>query len=291
MHFLETPIEYLKGVGPMRAELLKKELHIFSFSDLLCYYPFRYIDRSVIHKVAELNADMPYIQLKGKIVRFEEKGQKRAKRLIAYFQDETGITELIWFKGIRWIKKGIKTNVEYLVFGKPSAYQRKINIVHPEMDVFEKQQSISSSLQSVYSTTELLSSKGLNSRGIRKLTKVLYQQIENKIQETLSDSLLSRLKLPKKEKALIDIHFPADTNSLERAQKRLKFEELFFLQFHLLKMKLTRTKKYEGFILEKVDNHFENYFKNHLQFELTNAQKKVLKEIRIDVKKDTNGNR
>ena len=111
MHFLETPIEYLKGVGPMRAELLKKELNIFSFSDLLCYYPFRYIDRSVIHKVAELNADMPYIQLKGKIVRFEEKGQKRAKRLIAYFQDETGITELIWFKGIRWIKKGIKTNI------------------------------------------------------------------------------------------------------------------------------------------------------------------------------------
>ena len=291
MHFLETPIEYLKGVGPMRAELLKKELNIFSFSDLLCYYPFRYIDRSVIHKVAELNADMPYIQLKGKIVRFEEKGQKRAKRLIAYFQDETGITELIWFKGIRWIKKGIKTNVEYLVFGKPSAYQRKINIVHPEMDVFEKQQSISSSLQSVYSTTELLSSKGLNSRGIRKLIKVLPQQIENKIQETLSDSLLSRLKLPKREKALIDIHFPADTNSLERAQKRLKFEELFFLQFHLLKMKLTRTKKYEGFILEKVDNHFENYFKNHLQFELTNAQKRVLKEIRIDVKIGSQMNR
>ena len=291
MHFLETPIEYLKGVGPMRAELLKKEVNIFTFSDLLCYYPFRYIDRSVIHKVAELNADMPYIQLKGKIVRFEEKGQKRAKRLIAYFQDETGITELIWFKGIRWIKKGIKTNVEYLVFGKPSAYQRKINIVHPEMDVFEKQQSISSSLQSVYSTTELLSSKGLNSRGIRKLIKVLPQQIENKIQETLSDSLLSRLKLPKREKALIDIHFPADTNSLERAQKRLKFEELFFLQFHLLKMKLTRTKKYEGFILEKVDNHFENYFKNHLQFELTNAQKRVLKEIRIDVKIGSQMNR
>ena len=291
MHFLETPIEYLKGVGPMRAELLKKELNIFSFSDLLCYYPFRYIDRSVIHKVAELNADMPYIQLKGKIVRFEEKGQKRAKRLIAYFQDETGITELIWFKGIRWIKKGIKTNVEYLVFGKPSAYQRKINIVHPEMDVFEKQQSISSSLQSVYSTTELLSSKGLNSRGIRKLTKALHQKIENKIQETLSDSLLSRLKLPKREKALIDIHFPADTNSLERAQKRLKFEELFFLQFHLLKMKLTRTKKYEGFIFDKVDNHFENYFKNHLQFELTNAQKRVLKEIRIDVKIGSQMNR
>ena len=291
MHFLETPIEYLKGVGPMRAELLKKELNIFTFSDLLYYYPFRYIDRSIIHKVAELNVGIPYIQLKGKIIRFEEKGQKRAKRLIAYFQDETGITELIWFKGIRWIKKGIKINVEYLVFGKPSAYQSKINIVHPEMDIFEKQQFISSSLQSVYSTTELLKSKGINSRGIRNLIKVLLQQIENKIQETLSNSLLSRLKLPKREKAFIDIHIPTDTNRLERAQKRLKFEELFFLQFHLLKMKLTRTKRYKSFILEKVDNHFDNYFKNHLQFKLTNAQKRVLKEIRIDVKMGVQMNR
>ena len=291
MHFLETPIEYLKGVGPMRAELLKKELKIFNFSDLLCYYPFRYIDRSVIHKVAELNAGMPYIQLKGKIIRFEEKGQKRAKRLIAYFQDETGITELIWFKGIRWIKKGIKINMEYLVFGKPSVYQSKINIVHPEMDIFEKQQFISSSLQSVYSTTELLKSKGINSRSIRNLIKVLLEQIENKIQETLSNSLLSRLKLPKREKAFTDIHIPTDTNRLERAQKRLKFEELFFLQFHLLKMKLTRTKRYKSFILEKVDNHFDNYFKNHLQFKLTNAQKRVLKEIRIDVKMGVQMNR
>ncbi len=291
MHFLDTPIEYLKGVGPIRAELLKKEINIFTFSDLLHYYPFRYTDRSVIHKVTELNADMPYIQLKGKIIRFEEKGQKRAKRLIAHFQDETGITELIWFKGIRWIKKGIKTNIEYLVFGNPSAYQNKINIVHPEMDVFEKQQSISSSLQAVYSTTEHLSSKGLNSRGIRKLVKALLLQIENKIKETLSDSLLSKLKLPKREVALINIHFPVDISQLERAQKRLKFEELFFLQFHLLKMKLTRTQKYKGFVFEKVSNHFDNYFKNHLSFELTNAQKKVLKEIRLDVKRGVQLNR
>ncbi|MBC8265643.1 MAG: ATP-dependent DNA helicase RecG [Flavobacteriales bacterium] len=291
MHFLETPIEYLKGVGPMRAELLKKELHIFTFYDLLYHFPFRYTDRSVIHKVADLNANMPYIQLKGKIVRFEEKGQKRAKRLLAHFQDETGVTQLIWFKGIRWIKRSIKINTEYLVFGKPSAYQNKVNIVHPEMDFFEKQQSVSSSLQSVYHSTEKLSGKGLNSRGIRKLVKALLLQINDKIDETLSDSLLSKLKLPKREEALVNIHFPADTNKLERAQKRLKFEELFFLQFHLLKMKLTRTKKSKGFVLEKVDNHFDNYFKNHLKFELTNAQKKVLKEIRIDVKKGNQMNR
>ena len=214
MHFLDTPIEYLKGVGPLRAELLKKELSIFTFSDLLHYYPFRYTDRSVIHKVSELSADMPYIQLKGKIIRFEEKGQKRAKRLIAYFQDGTGITELIWFKGIRWIKKGIKRDTEYLVFGKPSAYQNKINIVHPEMDIFEKQQSISSSLQAVYHSTEYLSSKGLNSRGIRKLIKILLPQIKNKIEETLSENLLNKLKLPKREDALINIHSSTDTNKL-----------------------------------------------------------------------------
>jgi ATP-dependent DNA helicase RecG len=291
MHFLDTPIEYLKGVGPLRAELLKKELSIFTFSDLLHYYPFRYTDRSVIHKVSELSADMPYIQLKGKIIRFEEKGQKRAKRLIAYFEDGTGITELIWFKGIRWIKKGIKRDTEYLVFGKPSAYQNKINIVHPEMDIFEKQQSISSSLQAVYHSTEYLSSKGLNSRGIRKLIKILLPQIKNKIEETLSENLLNKLKLPKREDALINIHSSTDTNKLERAQKRLKFEELFFLQFHLLKMKLTRIKKHKGFIFEKVDNYFNNYFKNHLQFELTNAQKKVLKEIRVDVKRGAQMNR
>ena len=291
MHFLDTPIEYLKGVGPLRAELLKKELSIFTFSDLLHYYPFRYTDRSVIHKVSELSADMPYIQLKGKIIRFEEKGQKRAKRLIAYFEDGTGITELIWFKGIRWIKKGIKRDTEYLVFGKPSAYQNKINIVHPEMDIFEKQQSISSSLQAVYHSTEYLSSKGLNSRGIRKLIKILLPQIKNKIEETLSENLLNKLKLPKREDALINIHSSTDTNKLERAQKRLKFEELFFLQFHLLKMKLTRIKKHKGCIFEKVDNYFNNYFKNHLQFELTNAQKKVLKEIRADVKRGAQMNR
>jgi len=213
------------------------------------------------------------------------------KRLIAHFQDETGITELIWFRGIRWIKKGIKTNMEYLVFGKPSAYQNKINIVHPEMDIFVKHQSVSSTLQAVYSTTEYLSDKGLNSKGIRKLIKALLLQIENKIEETLSTCLMERLKLPKREEALINIHFPLETSKLERAQKRLKFEELFFLQFHLLKIKMIRKKKNNGFVFEKVDNYFEDYYKNFLPFELTAAQKKVLKEIRADVKNGSQMNR
>ncbi|MEE2700077.1 MAG: ATP-dependent DNA helicase RecG [Bacteroidota bacterium] len=291
MHFLDTPIAYLKGVGPMRAELLKKELNIFTFSDLLNYFPFRYIDRSQLYKISELNLDMPYIQLKGKIIRFEEKGQKRAKRLIAHFKDESGIIELIWFKGIRWIKKGVNLNTEYLVFGKPTTFQGKINIVHPEIDILDVKEAEKSPLQPVYHSSEKLSTKGLNSRGIHKLIKTLLLQVENKIDETLSEEMLSRLVLPNKEDALINTHNPNSLKSLERAQKRLKFEELFFLQFHLLKMKLTREKKYKGLLFEKVDTVFNAYYNESLSFELTSAQKKVLKEIRADVKNGIQMNR
>ena len=291
MHLLSTPIEYLKGVGPIRAELLKKELHIVTFSDLLHHYPFRYIDRTVIHQIAELNTDMPHIQIKGKIIRFEKKGQKKAKRLIAFFQDNSGIIELVWFKGIRWIKAGAKMNVEYVVFGKPSGYQGKINIVHPEIDVWEEEDIVSSGLQAIYSTTEKLSAKGLNSRGIGKLIKGLIAQLKNKINETLSEKIIEKLKLPTKEESLINIHFPRNTKKLERSQKRLKFEELFFLQLHLLKVKQIRNKRFKGYVFEKVDHYFNNYYKNYLTFKLTNAQKRVLKEIRLDLKSTCQMNR
>ncbi|OUV76018.1 MAG: ATP-dependent DNA helicase RecG [Flavobacteriales bacterium TMED123] len=291
MHFLDTPIAYLKGVGPMRADLLNKELNIFTFSDLLTYYPFRYTDRSKLHKISSLNTEMPYIQLKGRIIRFEEKGQKRSKRLIAHFQDESGITELIWFKGIRWIKQAVKLNTDYLVFGKPSVFQNSINIVHPEIDVIDSKEVGKSPLQPVYHSSEKLSAKGLNSKGIHKLLKELLPQIIGKIDETLSDNILSRLVLPNKEEALMNIHNPKGLKSLERAQKRLKFEELFFLQFHLLKMKLSRTKKLKGFEISTLGKSFNTYYDEILQFELTNAQKKVLKEIRADVKKRVQMNR
>ena len=284
MAILENPIEYLKGVGPTRAELLKKELSIYTFSDLLYHFPFRYIDKSLIYNICDLSEDLPYIQLRGKIIKFEEKGKFRSKRLIAYFQDDTGIIELVWFKGARWIKSGIKLNSEYIVFGKPSAFNNKFNIVHPELDLLDDNVNFSPGLQAVYHSTELLNAKGLSSRTISKLVVTLLPHISNNLEENLSPDLIAKLNLPSREKAFNDIHCPKDSKMLVRAQKRLKFEELFFLQLHLIKLKLTRNKKSRGYPFESLGCHFNDFYENHLPFELTNAQKKVLKEIRVDVK-------
>ena len=291
MHILETPIDYLKGVGPTRADLLKKELHIFTYGDLLHHYPFRYIDKSIVYKIADLTADMPFIQLKGQIIKFEEKGQKNSKRLIAQFKDETGILELLWFKGTRWIKSGVKLHTDYIVFGRPTAYKGIFNIVHPELDLQEEEQQISSSLQAVYHSTELLNAKGLSSRAIGKLTKALLPLLNNQLEETLSPHLISKLNLPTREQSFSDVHHPKDAKALVRAQKRLKFEEFFFLQLHLLKLKLTRIQKSKGYAFENLGDGFNDFYKKYLPFELTNAQKRVLKEIRNDVRNPQQMNR
>ena len=291
MHILDTPIDFLKGVGPLRSDLLKKELRIFTYGDLLMHYPFRYIDRSKIHTIAELREAMPNIQLKGKIIKFEEKGQKRAKRLIAHFQDETGVIELVWFKGARWIRSSIKLHTEYIVFGKPSAFKGNFNIVHPEMDMQEENQQFTAGLQPVYHATELLNAKGLSSRAIGKLTKELLPFLKNQLEETLSLSLVAKLNLPTRIQALVDVHQPKDAKNLVRAQKRLKFEEFFFLQLHLLKLKLTRNKKFKGYPFENLGEGFNDFYKKHLPFELTGAQKRVLKEIRNDVRNPQQMNR
>lgn len=291
MHILETPIDYLKGVGPTRAELLRKELNIFTYGDLLYHFPFRYIDRSVIHNIADLTVDMPSIQLKGRIIKFEEKGQKRTRRLIAHFKDETGILELVWFKGIRWIKSGVKLNTDYIVFGKPTSYMGVCNIVHPELELKEDNQQSSVRLQGVYHSTELLNAKGLSSRAISKLTKTLLPLLHNQLEENLSSHLISKLNLPSREKSFCDIHHPKDSKKLVRAQKRLKFEEFFFLQFHLLKLKLTRAKKFKGYAFNNLGDVFNDFYKNYIPFELTNAQKRVLKEIRNDVRNPRQMNR
>ena len=291
MHILDTPIDFLKGVGPLRSDLLKKELRIFNYGDLLMHYPFRYIDRSKIHTISELRESMPNIQLKGKIIKFEEKGQKRAKRLIAHFQDETGIVELVWFKGARWIRSSIKLHTEYIVFGKPSAFKGNFNIVHPEMDMQEENQQFTAGLQAVYHTTELLNAKGLSSRAIGKLTKALLPLLKNQLEETLSASLVDKLNLPTRFHAFVDVHQPKDAKSLVRAQKRLKFEEFFFLQLYLLKLKLTRNKKFKGYPFENLGESFNEFYNKHLPFELTGAQKRVLKEIRNDVRNPQQMNR
>ncbi|MDG2086993.1 MAG: ATP-dependent DNA helicase RecG [Flavobacteriales bacterium] len=284
MAILENPIEYLKGVGPTRAELLKKELNIYTYSDLLHHFPFRYIDKSLIYNISDLSEDLPYIQLRGKIIKFEEKGKFKSKRLIAHFQDDTGIIELVWFKGARWVKSGVKLNSDYIVFGKPSAFNNKFNIVHPELDLLDDNVNFSPGMQAVYHSTELLNAKGLSSRTISKLVVTLLPHISNNLEENLSPDLIAKLNLPSREKAFNDIHCPKDSKMLVRAQKRLKFEELFFLQLHLIKLKLTRNKKSKGYPFESLGCHFNDFYENHLPFELTNAQKNVLKEIRADVK-------
>ena len=291
MHVLSTPIEYLKGVGPVRAELFKKELRIFTYEDLLMHFPFRYIDRSNIHLINNIDENMPYIQFKGKIIRIEEKGLRKSKRLIAHLRDSSGDIELIWFKSVKWIKSSINLDKEYLVFGKPSFYAGKASLVHPDLDIIDDESKDFRGLHGVYSTTEKLINKGLTSRVISRLIKNLIPHIKNNIDESLSQEILNKYKLPEKQDALINIHLSKDLKELERSQKRLKFEELFFLQLHLVKIKMIRNNKYIGYSLSQLGDNFHNYYKDHLKFELTNAQKRVIKEIRSDVKNNKQMNR
>jgi ATP-dependent DNA helicase RecG len=291
MHVLSTPIEYLKGVGPVRAELFKKELRIFTYEDLLMHFPFRYIDRSNIHLINNIDENTPYIQFKGKIIRIEEKGLRKSKRLIAHLRDSSGDIELIWFKSVKWIKSSINLDKEYLVFGKPSFYAGKASLVHPDLDIVDDESKDFRGLHGVYSTTEKLINKGLTSRVISRLIKNLIPHIKNNIDESLSQEILNKYKLPEKQDALINIHLSKDLKELERSQKRLKFEELFFLQLHLVKIKMIRNNKYIGYSLSQLGDNFHNYYKDHLKFELTNAQKRVIKEIRSDVKNNKQMNR
>jgi len=292
MHILTTSIEYLKGVGPVRADLLKKELKIFTFRDLLFHFPFRYIDKSKIYLIADLTPEMPNIQLFGKIIKIEEKGHKKSKRLIASFQDDSGVIELVWFKGLRWIKSSIKLNSKYLVFGKPSFFKGIYNIVHPEIDLKEDNDNFfATGFQAVYPSTELLNAKGLNSRAISKLIKTLLPLLKDCFVETLSPDIISKSNLPSRKEAFFNIHIPENTKSLIRAQKRLKFEELFFFQLHLLKTKVNRQEKIKGYSFEILGNNFNNFYQNFLPFDLTNAQKRVLRDIRNDLKSSKQMNR
>ncbi len=279
----ETPIEFLKGVGPQRAEILKKELDIFIFKDLLHFFPFRYIDRSKFYNVNEANESLPYIQLRGHITNIELHGHKRATRMTAKFSDSTGSIELVWFKGFKWLKNSFKPDIEYIVFGKPSRYGSKLNIAHPEIEIVNNEAlSQLSSMQAVYSSTEKLKSVGLDSRGISKLMRNLLPRVEPHIPETLNSKIITSLKLMQRKQALKNIHFPEDALKMKKALSRLKFEELFYLQLSLLKLKTDRDIKLKGHVFESLSNNFHDFFNKKLPFELTNAQKKVLKEIRSD---------
>jgi ATP-dependent DNA helicase RecG len=282
--FLETPVEFLKGVGPKRAELLRTEVNVFTFGDLLCYYPFRYVDRSRIYKVSEIEPDLAFVQLKGTISNIRIIGEKRARRMTAFFHDETGEIELVWFQGIKWIEGTILPNVEYVVFGKPTIFNRRYNIAHPEIERAEEfSKTITQTLQGIYSTTEKLKNYGLNNKNLVKLIKELIVQAVGKINETLPDEIMGKLGLMQREEAIRNIHFPDDQGKLQRAQARLKFEELFFIQLSLLNDKLIRQKRISGFLFSVVGEKVNRFYNEKLPFELTEAQKKVIREIRKDM--------
>lgn len=284
VNILDTSIEYLKGVGPVRADLLKKELNIFTFNHLLNYFPFRYVDRSKFFKVQDINSDVSYVQLKGKIKNIQKVGKPRAQRIVAYFEDETRTIELVWFKGLRWIINKFKPDEEYIVFGKPVYFNGKYNIPHPEIEtVSDRKIDLGEKLQAFYYSTEKLKSKGLDSKGIGRIMKNLIVAVKDYIPETLSTDILENLKLIPRKDALLNVHFPGNRQILEKARARLKFEELFFIQLTLLKLKLLRIEKIKGHKFPVVGSFFYNFYNNNLPFDLTNAQKKVIKEIRADL--------
>jgi ATP-dependent DNA helicase RecG len=279
--FLETSIEFLKGVGPQRAQILRSELGVFTFRDLLEHYPFRYLDRFTYHKVADAPYVDNYVQLKGKITSLREIGTGRHKKLFARFTDDSGSIDLIWFQGIQWIKPTIQLNLEYQIFGKPKMFVNNWNIPHPEMAIYSDVQN-KTGLQAFYSSTEKLTAKGLHSKGIEKLIATLLPQLTLKIPETLPDWLIQENHLISKERALFAVHQPTSEQQIQLARIRLKFEELFFLQLEMLLRKQITATKMKGFVYEEVGNVFNSFYTNHLPFDLTNAQKKVIKEIRKD---------
>ena len=276
----------------MRAEIIQKELGIKTYEDLANFFPNRYIDRTQFFKTNQLHATNSEVQIIGKIIHIKEVKQKRGSRLVATFSDEYGSIELVWFKGIKWIKENLKVNTPYVAFGKVSVFNRQFTISHPEMElVTDYKKSLRSAMQAVYPSTELLVKKGITNRVMFKIMQNLFLEIKNKIGETLSDEILNKLHLLPKKEALFNIHFPKNQESLEKAQFRLKFEELFFIQLQLIRKNLLHKSKIKGYKFEKIGKHFNHFYNNILPFKLTDAQKKVLKEIRSDLNKNIQMNR
>ena len=289
---LNTAIDYLKGVGPNRAKLLKKELKIFTFQDLLSFFPYRYIDKTKYHKIQEINNIKSEIQIIAKIVDIYETGAPRKKRLMAKVQDDTGTLELVWFKSHKWIKENITLNKNYIIYGKPNLYKGTYNIPHPELELYKKENiKLRSSLYAVYPSTEKLVQYGITNKVIRKIIRDLLVEIKSKFIETLPNNVLKEYELIDKNSAIINIHIPKSNNILTKAIRRLKFEELFYLQLQLFKKNISRKEKIKGYNFKKVGCSFNLFYSNHLKFNLTNAQKRVLKEIRNDLGSNAQMNR
>lgn len=290
---LDTPIEFIKGVGPSRADVLKKDLGLFTFQDMLSHYPFRYIDRTKYFKINQINPDSSYIQIIGRVINKKVIGDKRAKRIVAAFKDETGIMELVWFQSLKWVDENIIVGTAYVAFGKPTLFNGTFSISHPEMELYQHKTvgRGNLTLQPVYHSTEKLKKFTLDSKGIQRLIAGLLDQVIPQVQENLPAYIIDKYQLTDKRRALLNIHFPKNQQELNDAERRLKFEELFFIQLQLLHNKQLRQLKFKGASFEKVGEKVNRFYKEFLPFELTNAQKRVIKEIRIDTQRAVQMNR
>jgi ATP-dependent DNA helicase RecG len=290
---LDTTIEFLKGVGPKRAEILQKELGIFTYSQLLEYYPFRYIDRTRFYKVSELHPELPYVQILGRITGKETIGEKHKKRIVARLSDETGSIELVWFQSLKWVEENVMRGKVYIAFGKPIVFNGSYSISHPELENYPRPATLTGNLtlQPVYNTTEKLKKFTLESKGIQKLQSLVLEQCLQEIKETMPAYILDKYRLINRREALLNIHFPKDSTTLQYAQRRLKFEELFFIQLQLLSNKQFREMKFKGHLFSTVGERVNTFYKDILPFALTGAQKRVIKEIRTDTQRGVQMNR
>ena len=276
-------IKYLQGVGPQRATLLNKELNIFSLHDLLYYFPYKYVDRSRLYYIHEIDGNMPYIQLKGQILSFETIGEGRQRRLVAHFSDGTGVIDLVWFQGIKYLMGRYKAHEEYIVFGKPTVFNGRINVAHPDIDPAKDLTLSTMGLQPYYNTTEKMKRAGLNSHALEKLMGNAFALLQGTMPETLSQKVVEEHHLMSLDEAIRNIHFPQNPEKLRKAQYRLKFEELFYVQLNILRYAKDRQRKYRGLYFEKVGEVFNTFYSQNLPFQLTGAQKRVIKEIRKDM--------
>ncbi|WP_372920221.1 ATP-dependent DNA helicase RecG [Salegentibacter sp.] len=283
-NLLQTPIDYLKGVGPNRAQVLKSELGIQTYGDLLSFFPNRYLDKTRFFKINELQRNSAEVQLVGKITHIKSVEQKRGKRLVADFVDSTGKMELVWFRGQKWIRENLKLNTPYVIFGKTNWFNGVFSMPHPEMELVEDyKKQLRTAMQPVYPSTEKLAKAGISNRVINKIMQQLFLEAKGRFFETLSEDILNEFKLLSKSEALFNVHFPKSQELLSKAQFRLKFEELFYIQLQLIRKNLLHKKKIKGYVFENVGANFTDFYNEHLPFDLTDAQKRVIKEIRNDL--------
>ena len=291
MLFVDTPIEYLKGVGPARAQLLQRELDIYTYGDLLEYFPYRYVDRSQVSTIRDINIDEPYVVLRGTIHDLHTIGNGKSMRLSAQLRDATGQIELVWFQGLKWIRESLKPDTEYIVMGKPSVFNDHINIAHPDLERADRESASNIKYIPIYSSTEKLKAKGLHTKGIAKLTEQLLRMAGGHIPETLPVSVIEKYKLPSRANAIEVIHYPVRPHDIALSIQRMKFEELFFLQLDYQYAKHERQMHSNGYVFPVVGEHFNRFYNERLTFELTGAQKRVVKEIRADMKSGHQMNR